>query len=305
MADKIVAKKDEYAELNQENCIHISFSEFSLYNECAHKHLIFKYLGLDEQPPSIHLYFGNAIHEAIEMYVKENYTIEQRVEHFRERFRKEMLNNMQNDPSFKDLDDFIEQGVHILTVLNTEALLKGYEIFSVEEPLYEEIYKKFKFKGFIDLIAYNPETGMYLIIDWKTSGEEWDVNKKLSDEIFLCQMRFYKYFWAKKHNIPLDKIECKYVVLNRLKNKKDPTGGFGEIQEVDINSSEDEIMISLYKLAVTVKNIHIKQEFPKYKFVGGDGYGCFFCKFKGNVHPMCNSKYNQYTELLQQYSKTP
>jgi len=304
MTNKIVAKTDEYTSINKKNCIHISFSEFSLFNECPHKHLVFKYLKLEEQPPSIHLYFGNAIHEALEMYVKEKYTIQQRIDYFKETFRKNMMDNMKDDKTFKDVDDFIDQGENILTILDTEALLKGYEVFSVEEALYESLHKKFKFKGFIDLILFNPETGMYLIVDWKTSGEAWKVAKKLTDHIFLCQMRFYKYFWGKKHNIPLDKIDCKYVVLNRLKNKKKPKGGFGEVQIVDINSSEDEIMVSLNQLAKTVKNIHIKQEFPKYKFVGGEGFGCLFCKFKNDVHPLCNSKYNQYTELLQQHPKS-
>ena len=102
----------------------------------------------------------------------------------------------------------------------------------------------------------------------------------------------------------MGKIECKYVVFNRLQNKKDPNSGYGEIQEVDINSSPEEVMISLNKLAKAMRAIHIQKAFPKVKIIGGERWGCMFCKFKGNTHPLCNSKYNQYVELLEQHSKS-
>ena len=288
---------------HDENNTHISFSEFSLYNDCGQKHLIFKYLSLDTQEQSIHLFFGNAIHEAIEMGVKNKLTNEQRAKHFADKFKKDMMDNMLHDKQFSDTDDFIEQGKNILLILDTEVILKGYQIVSVEEPLYEVIYKKFRFKGFIDLVAYNPTTDRYLIVDWKTSGEEWDVEKKKKDYIFLCQMRFYKFFWARKNNKPLSKIDCKYVVLNRLKNKKKASGGFGEIQTVDINSTEDEVFESLDKLGSTLRNIHVEKIFPKVKFTGNEKFNCMFCKYKGGVHPLCNSKYNQYVELLKEHNK--
>jgi len=293
-------KNEQHTTLVNENNVHISFSEFSLYNECGQKHLVFKYLTLDVQEQSIHLFFGNAIHEAIEMGVKHKLTPDERAKHFADKFKKDMMDNMLHDKQFKDVDDFIDQGKNILKILDTEVLLKGYQIHSVEEPLYEQIYKKFYFKGFIDLVAYNPITGMFLIIDWKTSGEEWNVDKKKKDEIFLCQMRFYKYFWGRKNKIPLDKIDCKYVVLNRLKDKKNTSKGFGQIQSVDINSNENEILESLTKLGATLCNIHVLKVFPKVKFTGNEKYHCMFCKYKGGIHPLCNSKYNQYVELLKE-----
>ena len=286
-----------------ENNVHISYSEFSLYNECGQKHLIFKYLMLDSQEQSIHLFFGNAIHEAIEKGVKDGLSKEERTKYFADKFRKDMMDNMLNDKQFTDVEDFIEQGRNILLILDTEVLLRGYQIVSVEEPLYEVIYKKFRFKGFIDLVAYNPQTQKYLIIDWKTSGEEWDVDKKKKDAIFLCQMRFYKFFWGRKNGVSLDNIDCKYVVLNRLKNKKKVSQGFGEIQIVDINSTENEMFESLIRLGETIKNIHIERIFPKVKFTGNEKTNCMFCKYKGGIHPLCNSKYNQYVELLQQHSR--
>lgn len=299
----ILDKNELHSSIGKDNgLLHISFSEFSLYNECGHKHLIFKYLELDTQEQSIHLYFGNAIHEAIEMGVKNSLSPDQRAKYFSDKFRKDMMDNMIHDKQFKEVDDFIDQGKHILLALDTNVILNGYSIFSVEESLYEKVYKKFHFKGFIDLVAYNAIKDRYLIVDWKTSGEEWDVDKKKKDMIFLCQMRFYKYFWARKNGIPLDKIDCKYIVLNRLNDKKNISKGFGAIQIVDVNSTEEEIFESLTKLGQTVKNIHVEKAFPKVKFTGNERVGCMFCKYKGGIHPLCNSKYNQYVELLQENS---
>ncbi len=307
---ELESKDESYLKLKQEanGKIHISFSEFNLYSQCGHKHLLVKYLKLEEEPPSIHLYFGNAIHSAIENSLKEGIGVERRVALFRENFTKEMTNNMKSDPSFKELEHFLDQGENILRILNVENIFKKYKIVAVEEPLYENLFGQYFFKGFIDLIVQDRETGEYVIIDWKTSGEEWNVDKKKKDEIFMCQMRFYKFFYARKHGIPLDQIQCRYVVLNRLKNKKAPKGGFGELQRVDINSTEDEMKFSLIKLATAVKNIHILKEFKKSKYeTGPNGESrvndCFFCKFKNNVHPLCNRDDEQYKNLLQEHKK--
>lgn len=285
------------------NNIHISFSEFALYNQCPHLHLIYKHLGLATQPPSIHLFFGNAIHEAIETSVKANTSIEQTIKFFSDKFRKDMMDNMLKDKEFKNVDNFIEQGEYILRQMEVKGFLDNHDIYSAEESLFEKIYKKFFFKGFIDRITHEKNNDRYLIRDWKTSGEKWDVSKKKKDDIFLGQMRFYKYFWAKKNGIDLNKIDCEYVILNRLKDKKNSSGGFGEIQIMEVKSSEEEMMESLGKLADTVKKIHIEKVFPKIKFYGDEKNGCRFCAFKGGMHPLCNAKYNQYVELLEEYKQ--
>ena len=97
-------KNEQHTTLVNENNVHISFSEFSLYNECGQKHLVFKYLTLDVQEQSIHLFFGNAIHEAIEMGVKHKLTPDERAKHFADKFKKDMMDNMLHDKQFKDVD---------------------------------------------------------------------------------------------------------------------------------------------------------------------------------------------------------
>lgn len=285
---------------------HISFSEFSMYQNCPHQHLLLKYLKLEEDDPSIHLYFGNAIHESFEFALRDGMLVDNRVHKFREKFYKEMYDNMRDHPDFNEVYNFLNQGENIIRDFPVNKIPQKYEVVAVEEELYEQIHGIFHFKGYIDLVLKDRETGKYIIIDWKTSGQEWKVKQKLSDPIFLCQMRFYKFFWAKKHNIDLDNIDCKYIVLNRLVNKKDPNSGYGKPQYVDINSTKEEIEESLMKLAYTVKNIHIDNHFPKIKFIDPSYRkkhpGCLFCKFK-DQHPLCNENPQQPKELLENYKQ--
>jgi hypothetical protein len=279
--------------------IHISFSEFSLFNQCGHKHLIEKYLKLSEPAMTVHLFFGNAIHAAIEKSLKDTIGLSRRIDFFKRTFAKDMLDNLSDEPGFQhQLDEYLAQGVELLNILSIEDIFKKYKIISVEEPLFEHVYGEFYFKGFIDLVVQNRETGKYVIIDWKTSGQKWSVNKKLADDIFLCQMRFYKYFWSRKNNISLDNISCEYVVLNRLKYKNKPESGCGGIQYVEIDSNNDEIFESLQKLAETIESIHINNRFPKIKHTGNEFLGCMFCKFKGGRHPLCNNNKKQDRQML-------
>lgn len=291
------ALKDKYADK-----IHISFSEFALFNHCGHKHLVEKHLKLSQSDMTVHLYFGNAIHASLEKTLKETVGLKRRIDFFKRTFTKDMLDNMKGNPGFdNELKSFLKQGEELLKALSIENIVKKYKVISVEEPIFEHVYGEFCFKGFIDLVVQDRDTGRYVIIDWKTSGQKWNLNKKLKDDIFLCQMRFYKYFWARKNGVELDDIDCQYIVLNRLKNKKKEDSGCGGIQYVDVNSTKDEIYESLHKLADTIESIHIAKRFPKIKHTGNEFLGCMFCKFKGGRHPLCNSSKNQDKQLLLEY----
>jgi hypothetical protein len=301
VSEKLVDKNEDHDILNKEiaNRRHISFSEFSLFNQCGHRHLLEKHLRVLQQPPSIHLYFGNAIHSTIELSLKDNLSINKRIEYFKATFSKDMMNNMKDTNDYKlSFHDFLIHGEQILKFLDLNKILDEYDLISVEEPLYENIFSNYFFKGFIDLVIRHKITKRYKILDWKTSGEDWDIKKKKKDEIFLCQMRFYKFFWSRKNNIELSNVDCSYVVLNRLKKKKDPNSYPGNIQNVDINSSEEEIKYSLEKLAKSMRMIHIEKKFPKIKFTLGERVGCMFCPLKGGKHPMCDSSDKQHKRLL-------
>lgn len=287
-----------YHKLKEENSdkIHISFSEYSKYQSCGHRHLIEKYLKLVEEDTSIHLIFGNSIHSAIENGIKDMMNVEDRVMLFKENFSREMFNKLKDTPEFKELDNYLLQGENILRNLSTEKILEKYDVVGVEIPLYENIFDIYHFKGFIDLIVKDKKSQRTLIIDWKTSGEQWDVSKKKKDIVFMGQMRLYKFFYARKFDVDIDEIDCKYIVLNRLKSKKCPELGFGDIQPVEIFSEHSDIEHSLTMVAETIRDIHIRNHFPKAKLIGKTG-NCFFCPYKNNF-ALCDSNPEQHKRFL-------
>lgn len=298
---------------------HISFSEFDLFNKCGHKHLVFKHLGLDSEPPSIHLAFGDAIHASIEKTIEESLGTQNRIAFFRARFKKNMDETMMGQPGYEELDAFMEQGCNILSIIDFIKLLDEYEVVSVEEPLYQQVYGNFYFKGFIDLVLKSKRTGRYLILDWKTSTAAWILKYKLADRVFLMQMKLYKYFWARKNDVDLTKIDVKYMVLNRMADKKNPKKGFGEVQEVTMTSAQSEVREALELMAKTIRSIHIERRFKKAKFIL-DAKGnqklddarmpilnekaCMFCKYKGGKHPFCNSNFDQDAIMLAEHANS-
>ena len=110
---------------------HISFSEFDLFNKCGHKHLVFKHLALDSEPPSVHLAFGDAVHASIEKTIEESLGTQHRVDFFRTRFRRNMDETMIGQPAYAEMDDFMEQGAHILSKIDFVSLLEEYEVVAV------------------------------------------------------------------------------------------------------------------------------------------------------------------------------
>ena len=77
-----------------------------------------------------------------------------------------------------------------------------YEVFSVEEQLYQPITDSdtgYNFKGFIDLVIRTND-GKFHIIDWKTCSWGWDA-KKRSDKYITYQLTLYKKFWCEKYEV--------------------------------------------------------------------------------------------------------
>ena len=288
-----IDKNVAYDKLKKDNAgrIHISFSELTQFRECGHKHLIEKYLKLAVSPTSIHLIFGNSIHSALEAGIRDKLDLSARIMHFKLLFTKEMMDKMSDTTEIKELDNFITQGENILKQISTEKILEKYDLIGVEMDLYENLYLNFHFKGFIDLILRDKETKRVLIIDYKTSGEIWDVSKKKKDKTFMAQMRLYKYFYARKLDEKIENVDCKYIVLNRLKSKKDPSAGFGSIQPVEIQSTEKDIVDAVTMVAETLRDIHINKNFQKAKLIG-NVKNCFFCPYKNNLN-LCDSNTEQ------------
>ena len=114
------SKDDTYNKLKGK--IHISFSEYSKYEECSYRHLLENYLGIREQPQTFHLIFGNSIHKAIECGIKEHLNLKDRISVFKSEFNRNMTEFLSGTEEFKEVKDFTNQGINILKILEIEKI---------------------------------------------------------------------------------------------------------------------------------------------------------------------------------------
>ena len=249
---------------------HISFSEFKLWSECTWRHKL-KYIdGLDDFTGNAFTAFGTAIHSACEdIAAKKTEGIEEK---FLNTFEEE-VNSLQevNDKDRKLITEMKEQGKgilpHVLTKI--EAKFPNYELVAVEEDLFEEFEEGgIKFKGFIDLII-KTEDGKYHIIDWKSCSWGWDAKKK-ADKILGYQLVFYKWFWAQKHNVPLENIETHFGLLKRTAKRN-------RVEIFRITSGKKKVDNALTYLKNAVINIK-RQRYIKNRL------SCKWCPFYRTEH---------------------
>ena len=276
--------------LNKKIKNYVSFSEIKQWKDCGwrHKLLYIDKLGTFEDSP--HLHYGTIVHNAIENLLKDG-TIDLNVV-------KEKIEKTWDDSGF-DSDDFIILQENKATLqgwkykhnslknwvdwsnaclerlpLFLEENFPGYSLFNAEEQLFEDIeFNNKKFKGFIDCILKVPTSkgDKYWIIDWKTSsGRGWTKSKQ-QDISFTSQLVLYKYFWSKKHNIPLNKINCGFVLLKKLK-KPEKT-----CQLIKVSTGPKTMERSLKLMRSMLKTV-AQQRYLKNK------NSCMFCEFYNTIH---------------------
>ena len=118
----------------------------------------------------------------------------------------------------------MQQQAHII-IPQVEPYLKAhfgsYEVFSVEERLYEGIDFAMplerKFKGFIDLVI-KTDDGKYHVIDWKSCSWGWKAEKR-NDRLITYQLTLYKKFFCEKHDIDPSMVETHFALLKRTAKK--------------------------------------------------------------------------------------
>ncbi len=230
----------------------ISYSEFKTWKECPFKHNLSYVEGMRSFKGNLYSAFGTAIHEVCEsILLKKEKDLEST---FNESFEREILASkalgVEIDPKLKA--ELQLQASPIYSEL--EKALKDkfgkFEVFSVEEPLYEKI-EEFEsydrsFKGFIDAVL-KTEDGNYHIIDWKTCSWGWPSQKK-SDPIVNYQLTFYKNFFCKKNDIDPKKVKTMFVLLKRTAKKE-------RIEFLEVTSGAKKTGNSLKLLENAVINI--------------------------------------------------
>jgi ATP-dependent exoDNAse (exonuclease V) beta subunit len=260
--------------------INISFSEYRVFRNCPFKHFLQRNLGYQE-PTNEFLQFGSALHSSIEDIIQQklikvlykNVFIEKlKAEGVSEQYLKTIMGK-----------NLINEGVSILEKLDFFKRFEGWEIVGVELEI-NQVFFEYKgyeigFKGVIDLILKKDDK--FLILDWKSALEPWDIEKKKQDLGFFGQLAFYKTFYSQLNNIPLKNIETRFVALSR----KPIT-----VQQFNINITEDfrQEILNDFKLAIQEMIDINPLNIPKAKFINPSF--CTYCKLNKKI---CNDQKKQ------------
>ena len=248
---------------------HISYSELKEWTSCAWKHKLNYIDKIKQFKGNEHTSFGSALHAVCEELVQNKGEAQDFELLFEQEFVKNLQRVKQSSPDIEFSNDLITsmrtQGKHIIQFI-LPALKKyfgKFELHSVEEQLYEPIKNEKidkKFKGFIDLIIYTPDTKKYHIIDWKTCSWGWDSRKK-SDKMITYQLTLYKHFWAEKHGKNYNEIATHFALLKRTANKNN-------VEIFKVTNGEKKISNALKLLNKAVYNInkcnHVKNRLSCY-----------------------------------------
>lgn len=214
---------------------HISFSELNDWISCSWRHKLKNIDKLYEQRPSPIPMFGTIIHSANEYYLKHRIMqtdvaitkIKTTWNECRNRSQEDLkLTDLEytqflKDFNEKDQEKFEKDATIILAEVPKflDDNFPNWEFIDAEHMLYENLDDiPYAFKGYIDGIikcdGKRKNQKVIWLLDWKTSSFGW-VREKKEDPLVKQQIVFYKYFYAKKHNIDPKDIRVGFAILKR------------------------------------------------------------------------------------------
>ena len=208
----------------------VSYSQFALWEQCPYS---WKLQYVDKAIPwsdNIHTLFGTAMHEVLQEYIRVMYTksiVEADKlllnEELEDRMKKLFMEIMQRNGGEQfctkdEMTEFYNDGLKIIDFFKKKRGMyfskKGYELLGIETALNWDLPNNLKFKGFIDLIIKDNIRNRIKIIDIKTSSWGWNKYAK-ADKNKTDQLLLYKSFYAKQHDVPLDRIDVEYFIVKR------------------------------------------------------------------------------------------
>jgi hypothetical protein len=211
----------------------ISFSQFSMYTQCPHKWSLQYRDGHRKTEVSIHMTFGTAIHESLQLYLTTMYDESvaaadriDLVEHFEETLRNQYRKDYEKNKkvhfsSSEEIREFFADGIEIINYFKKKKGIyfskRGWHIIDCELPIQltpNNAFRNVIYRGFLDVVLYHEPTNTIKIIDIKTSTRGWK-DKDKADEIKNLQLVMYKKFLSEQYGFPIDNIQIEYFIVKR------------------------------------------------------------------------------------------
>jgi hypothetical protein len=211
----------------------ISYSQLSMYTQCPKKWALQYRDGHKVSEQSIHMTFGTALHETLQLYLDTMYNesaasadrldLETDFENrLRDEYQKGYKKN--NGVHFADaqgLREFYSDGIEIINYIKKNRgkyfSKRGWWLVGCEVPIVlapNPHLPRVKYMGFLDVVLYNENTKKFTIIDIKTSTRGWN-DKAKKDKSKQHQLVLYKKFFAQQYNVPIDDIDIEFFIVKR------------------------------------------------------------------------------------------
>lgn len=213
----------------------VSFSQFSVYNQCPNKWKLDYLENRRVFEQSIHTCFGSAFHTTVQEYLTVVYnktaTAANKMD-LNNLLKESMLNEYKGalekngNKHFStpdELTDFYQEGAVILDYLKKHRRKffpsKGCSLVGIEKPLRINLTDNIAFVGFMDVVIYDKDLKVIKIYDLKTSSTGWSKYQK-ADPGKYAQLVLYKEFYSKQYNHPVDDIDIEFVIVRRKINQE-------------------------------------------------------------------------------------
>ena len=211
----------------------ISYSQLSMYSQCPKKWALQYRDGHKVSEQSIHMTFGTALHETLQMYLdvmyNESGAAADRLDlegDFETRLREEYskaykANGNSHCSDAVTLREFYSDGIEIINYVRKNRgkyfSKRGWWLVGCEVPIViapNSRLSRVKYMGFLDVVLFHEPTNKFVIIDIKTSTNGWNAKAK-KDKLKQFQLVLYKKFFAEQYKIPIDDIDIEFFIVKR------------------------------------------------------------------------------------------
>lgn len=271
----------------------VSFSQYSTYKTCNYRWYLDKVKKLEEFKKSIHLIFGTALHETLQLYLQTMYDTSIKeadaidlVDFFKTKFVELYQENSKEEhfSTAEQLREFFSDAIDIINAFKKRRQLyfskKGVKLIGIEIPVLTKIVDEVDnvfFRGAIDLVLYDQDLDKYTIYDIKTSTRGWsDYEKK--DQTKINQILLYKGVYSKLMNIPEEKIDVEFFIVKR-KLPENTEYVVQRIQEFKPANGTKKVKQAMEDFQAFVRDVFtsegkfVDKEYPK------NLNGCRFCPY--------------------------
>ena len=207
----------------------ISYTQVSMFNQCPHRWKLNYVDKIAVRETSIHLIFGTAMHEVLQNYFTIMYEHSAKMAdefdsetflytRLTETFKKEKESCEVFNVTREEMVEFYQDGLTILDWFKKHRgeyfSKRGYKLIGCEIPVDLDIANNVKWIGYLDLVIHDTYHDIIKIYDIKTSTKGWNKWMK-TDKNKTDQLLYYKKFYSKQYNHPIDKIEVEYFIVKR------------------------------------------------------------------------------------------